>query len=419
MDSNVVAGTVPGVDQGAPQEASLRGSIKDAASSAAKLALRTSEQATAAAGAAAKFAWTRADILAAGRKRDQEDEDDAQWAEIYFGTRHAECQMYQLYRAVLISRGEFDPNRRHKEADLADVDDTSADDDGIDDAELSMRQDLDACPPKACYYRDWWRDWKIYIANNHPFIAMFLSYDTHVVSRNERWYINMVLIVLTLSLSAVAAETESCITYFSDACNNIQLINGTTTQVPDHEFCCTIEAFGFVGIYDSFGPTVLALYISVLGLLVDIFLMQCAACSTGPTQQLSDEWRYGIEKFGHLILFVGGILSFLLYFMSGSGKYVHQNNLYGDMAQSFVTSKIGSYFGTLAGHTAVFALLWRNQSMPAAEGRCCDQAFNLHWDDPHVLEYMRRVEQYTGEDEDATPASNDDAAEVALEANAV
>jgi len=366
-----------------------------AAGAAADIALRTSQIAA----ASADYIWKRSDILAAGRKRDEADEGDAQWAETYFGTRHQECQMYMLYRAVLTSRGEFDPARRHKEADIADMDDETDDDDGIDDAELSMRQDLDACPPKACYYRDWWRDWKIYIVNNHPLIAMFLSYDTHVVSRNERWYINIVLIVLTLSLSAIATETESCVAYFSDPCNNVQLINGTESQVPSHGFCCNIEYFGFTAIFDTLGATVLALYVSLLGLLADILCMQAAACSTGPTQQLSDAWRYGIEKFGHFLLFVAGIMSFLLLFMSGSGKYVSDNDLEGHMAQSFVTSKIGSYIGTLVGHTVVFHLLWRGQSATKAEGRCCDQAFNLHWDDPNVLEYMRRVEHWTGEDD--------------------
>ena len=52
----------------------------------------------------------------------------------------------------------------------------------FDDAEMKLRQDLDATPPKACFYNDAGRDWRIYVANKHPLLACCLGYDVHVVS---------------------------------------------------------------------------------------------------------------------------------------------------------------------------------------------------------------------------------------------
>jgi len=116
--------------------------------------------------------------------------------------------LYGLYRGVLESRGDFDPERQHLEADRCGCFGSGY----LDDAELALRRDMYRIPLKMAYYGEGsgWRDWRIHMANKHPGAACCCSSDMHPVSRTERWYITAISLLFALTLSAMSTETEQC-----------------------------------------------------------------------------------------------------------------------------------------------------------------------------------------------------------------
>lgn len=66
----------------------------------------------------------------------------------------------------------------------------------------------------------------------HPLMACFNSHRLHIVSKWERWYINVLLIALALSLAAWTTEAQQCYLYQGDY-GYCDLADGASTSDPE------------------------------------------------------------------------------------------------------------------------------------------------------------------------------------------
>ena len=107
-----------------------------------------------------------------------------------------------------------------------------------------------------------------FLRNNNPLLACCASHRLHVVSRWQRIWINLMLVMLAIHLAVTSTETQQCVVYDMSSCQSPIHTNQTKmdpqardqmrdyyaargNEPPPEQVCCGLDRFGLVTIYDG------------------------------------------------------------------------------------------------------------------------------------------------------------------------
>ena len=212
-----------------------------------------------------------------------------------------------------------------------------------------------------------------------------------------RYYINFLLILFAISLSAMCTETQQCYVYdLGSNCTQMRGshrshqqakarapggsegrggFGGAAVEPPDEAFCCRLSHMGFTWIYDNWGQYALSGYAMVLTIAFAQMCFQSAAC--GCAQRWSDLNKNRCERLGHL--FLACLLVPSLLPIPYMWRYIMSNGLLSTVAINFVLAKGGSMVGALFLMSCLWWILWEWQSDPVKEGRMGATTFYIQW----------------------------------------
>jgi hypothetical protein len=184
-----------------------------------------------------------------------------------------------------------------------------------DEAESRMRGDFASL--KVVWHNELQSDWWCFMRNSHPILACCQSHPLHPVAKQERWAINVMLVMLAVHLSVAATEAQQCIAYDLHDCRDMWKnttqhaetrqpwwVKGNTA--PPKGVCCSLNRFGVVAATEAWGNTGLSLYMGLVTILLAQLWFQCAAC--GLAQKWEDRYRARGERCGHVVIVLSALV---------------------------------------------------------------------------------------------------------------
>mmetsp|Transcript_3902 Transcript_3902/g.11011 ORF Transcript_3902/g.11011 Transcript_3902/m.11011 type:complete len:586 (-) Transcript_3902:130-1887(-) len=217
---------------------------------------------------------------------------------------------------------------------------------GFDEAERALRQDMAAM--KVVWYNSFLKDWWCFMRNTHPVLATCLSHRLHMVSKKKRLFVYAMLVSLHMTLSVLAAEAQTCsVSYVCD-------LTGTDLS----RWCCTVEAFGLIAAYETFGVYGLSAIFALTTIIFGQVWFLIAAC--GCCQHKDPNVRHFWERMAKVSLAGFGALMFLLIIYDV--YYIHLFSFFEDVAVSFVLMKSISFLGAFIFQSFIFYNIWRQQT---------------------------------------------------------